>query len=151
MTDILREQISRAIHCADKASGIDKLNAPFQVYGAMADAVLAVMQPHIDTFIADYNKVLKALKEANDESERQQAMLTKMMDHVERLPAALEERNAALRALVEMTDAAEMLWTVVANASNGDWTKQTTEWIQAAERWRDNFFRLINKNKESHE
>jgi hypothetical protein len=34
-------------------------------------------------------------------------------------------------------DAAEMLWTAVANASNGDWSKQSPEWQEAARRWRD--------------
>jgi len=39
-----------------------------------------------------------------------------------------------------MGDAAEMLWVVLANVSEGDWTKQTLEWQKAAARWRDNYF-----------
>jgi len=39
-----------------------------------------------------------------------------------------------------MTDAAEMLWVVLANVSGGDWTKQSPEWQEAAARWRDNYF-----------
>lgn len=36
-------------------------------------------------------------------------------------------------------DAAEMLWTVVANVDGGDWSKQSPEWQAAAARWRDNY------------
>jgi len=39
-----------------------------------------------------------------------------------------------------MADAAEMLWTVIANVSEGNWTKQTPEWQEAAARWRDYYF-----------
>ena len=28
-------------------------------------------------------------------------------------------------------------WGVIANVSEGDWTKQTEEWQEAAKRWRD--------------
>ena len=42
-----------------------------------------------------------------------------------------------------MADAAEMLWVVVANASGGDWTKQSADWQEAAARWRDNYFAVL--------
>lgn len=42
-----------------------------------------------------------------------------------------------------MTDAAEMLWVVLANVSGGDWTLQTLEWQEAAARWRDNYFAAV--------
>lgn len=35
------------------------------------------------------------------------------------------------------TDALETAWGIIANASGGDWTKQSEEWRGAAERWRD--------------
>lgn len=38
-------------------------------------------------------------------------------------------------------DAAEMLWTVLANVSGGDWTKQSADWQEAAARWRDFYFK----------
>lgn len=31
----------------------------------------------------------------------------------------------------------EQAWIVIANVSEGDWTKQTLEWQEAARRWRD--------------
>ena len=43
----------------------------------------------------------------------------------------------------EMADAAEMLWVVLANVSEGDWTKQTAEWQEAAARWRDLYFAAL--------
>ena len=44
-----------------------------------------------------------------------------------------------------MADAAEMLWTVVANVNGSDWSKQTPEWQKAAARWRDNYFKLLQE------
>jgi hypothetical protein len=41
------------------------------------------------------------------------------------------------------TDAAEMLWVVLANVSGGDWTQQSAEWQEAAAHWRDNYFAAI--------
>ncbi len=45
--------------------------------------------------------------------------------------------------LQRVADAGEMLWTVVANVSGGDWKKQSEEWQQAAARYRDEFFDSI--------
>jgi len=42
-----------------------------------------------------------------------------------------------------MADAAEMLWIVLANVSEGDWTKQTPDWQEAAARRRDNYFAAL--------
>ena len=45
-------------------------------------------------------------------------------------------------------DAAEMLWTVVANVSGSDWKKQSPIWQKAAARWRDAYFNVLRKDKE---
>ena len=47
----------------------------------------------------------------------------------------------------DLQDVAEMLWTVIANVSEGDWSKQTEEWQEAAKMWRDNYFKLVNPPK----
>ncbi|HWP71909.1 MAG TPA: hypothetical protein VNM36_12430 [Gemmatimonadaceae bacterium] len=47
-------------------------------------------------------------------------------------------------ALRKMADAAEMLWSVVANVSEGDWTKQSPEWQEAAAHWRNNYFAALD-------
>lgn len=39
-------------------------------------------------------------------------------------------------------------WTVIANASGGDWMKQTPEWREAAERWRDRFHDSLTARSE---
>lgn len=36
-----------------------------------------------------------------------------------------------------MKDALYTAWTIIANVSEGDWTKQPKEWQEAAARWRD--------------
>lgn len=41
--------------------------------------------------------------------------------------------------------AGEMLWTVVANASGGDWSQQSEVWQEAAARWRDNFWNTLKE------
>ena len=64
---------------------------------------------------------------------------------------ALEELKIFIRAVVKeekqdltkFKDAAEMLWVVLANVSEGDWTKQPKEWQKAAKRWRDNYFKEL--------
>ena len=47
--------------------------------------------------------------------------------------------------LIKMADAAEMLWVVLANVSQGDWTKQNKEWQEAAGIWRDNYFEALRE------
>jgi hypothetical protein len=42
-----------------------------------------------------------------------------------------------------LADAAEMLWTVLANVSGGNWSQQSPEWQEAAARWRDNYFAAL--------
>jgi hypothetical protein len=46
------------------------------------------------------------------------------------------------RRVEEMANAAEMLWVVLANVSESDWSKQTPEWQEAAKRWRDNYLNV---------
>lgn len=43
------------------------------------------------------------------------------------------------RVVVRTTDAdaLEDAWGVIANVSEGDWSQQSPEWREAAERWRD--------------
>ena len=43
----------------------------------------------------------------------------------------------------EWGDTAEMLWVVLANVSEGDWSKQTPEWQKSAAKWRDRYFKAI--------
>lgn len=40
-----------------------------------------------------------------------------------------------------LKDAAEMLWVMLANVSEGDWTKQSLEWQKAAAKWRDYYLK----------
>ena len=48
-------------------------------------------------------------------------------------------------AIREALGEAEMLWVVLANASGGDWTKQSHEWQDAAARARDQYFAALRK------
>lgn len=51
---------------------------------------------------------------------------------------AAEREKAA-----QIERAAEMLWVVLANVGNGDWSNQPKDWQEAAVRWRDNYFAAL--------
>lgn len=40
---------------------------------------------------------------------------------------------------------AETAWGIIANASHGDWSQETTEWRAAAERWRDAYHAFLRE------
>lgn len=42
-------------------------------------------------------------------------------------------------------DAVKAAWGLIANASGGDWSKQSPEWVQAAERWRDKYLPAMSR------
>jgi hypothetical protein len=57
--DPLVEKVARAIHVADKPH-IDKLNAPFSIYGAIAQAALAaIREGHVILTRARVEMILK--------------------------------------------------------------------------------------------
>lgn len=64
------------------------------------------------------------------------------------IPAVAANEPRPIEPIVPVTppnlpDAAEMLWTVLANVSGGDWSKQTREWQYAASVWRDYYFAAL--------
>jgi hypothetical protein len=65
---------------------------------------------------------------------------------VEQKAKARKEATEAHKVeMEELTDAAEMLWVVLANVNAGDWSTQTEEWQEAAIKWRDNYFAKLPK------
>lgn len=38
-------------------------------------------------------------------------------------------------------------WTIIANAGGGDWEKETSDWQEAAAKWRDQFHVYIRENE----
>jgi hypothetical protein len=59
------------------------------------------------------------------------------------------KQNRALRALfTQAVDCAEYGWTIIANASGGNWTKESKDWKEAAEKWRDgSYYKLLDARK----
>lgn len=45
----------------------------------------------------------------------------------------------------ELWEAIDTAWRIIANASNGDWSKETPDWAKAASDWRN---RWINGKTE---
>lgn len=39
----------------------------------------------------------------------------------------------------EAAEAIDLAWGIIANASGGNWEKETPEWQEAAARWRDKY------------
>lgn len=40
-------------------------------------------------------------------------------------------------------DLSELAWGLIANASGGDWRRESAEWRRAAERWREEYHALL--------
>lgn len=62
-------------------------------------------------------------------------------------PEVVMELIAELR---KAQDHLETAWGVIANAgvSLGDWNSMTPEWREAAEKWRDEWHRMLSANNE---
>ena len=43
----------------------------------------------------------------------------------------------------DMEELLELAWGIIANANEGNWDKATPEWKKAAEKWRDDYHKLI--------
>ena len=39
----------------------------------------------------------------------------------------------------EFDDAIELAWGIIANASGGNWDRESSDWQEAAARWRDTY------------
>lgn len=65
---------------------------------------------------------------------------TEMVRYILRDSLTTTRQQVREEALRELSDAAEMLWVVLANVSGGDWSQQNQEWQEAAQKWRDNYF-----------
>ncbi len=64
-------------------------------------------------------------------------------DRANAIAAALQQSSEGNDRLRALEGAAEMLWIVLANVSEGDWHKQSQDWQDAAARWRDNYFEVL--------
>lgn len=60
---------------------------------------------------------------------------------------AVQEALAKQRAEIveEYMEQIEIAWTIIANANEGNWDNATPEWKKAAEKWRDKYHKLLNK------
>jgi hypothetical protein len=63
---------------------------------------------------------------------------------------------AVARRIAPIIDAVELAWGLIANAGEGNWEKENSDWVKAARRWRDEQLNPImdgripkNNNQES--
>lgn len=52
-------------------------------------------------------------------------------------PALLDAIKAVRAAIAELQDTVDLAWGVIANAGDGDWSRESDQWREAAARWRD--------------
>jgi len=43
----------------------------------------------------------------------------------------------------ELLDHLELAWGIIANANNGNWEELPKDWVNAAENWRDKYYKDI--------
>lgn len=87
-------------------------------------------------------------KELNDEYLK--ADWGRFLDSIGMIPIHTESqaRRVALRAaekIAKLESLLETAWGVVANASMGDWSKESPHWVEAAGKWRDDYFAELGK------
>lgn len=44
-------------------------------------------------------------------------------------------------------DCAYIMWSIICNVSNGDWTKQGKDWQRATKKVRDYYHRMLDKER----
>lgn len=62
------------------------------------------------------------------------------------------EEDSPAHAGVEQSlsdDLLEYGWAILANVSDGDWTKQSEDWQEAVMKWRDKYHEYLNSRKAS--
>jgi hypothetical protein len=48
--------------------------------------------------------------------------------------------------VMEYDELCTAAWGIIANVHGGDWEKESPEWLEAAIRWRDDYFARIGKD-----
>jgi hypothetical protein len=53
--------------------------------------------------------------------------------------------TAVAKIIDPLLDTIEYAWTIIANAGHGDWSKESADWVKAAEKFRDeDFYRILD-------
>lgn len=55
------------------------------------------------------------------------------------VPDLVAEVDLRRAEIGKLRNLAETAWSIIANASGGDWSRENAEWNQAAARWRDDY------------
>jgi len=124
---------------------------------ALIAAVRAERETEIGALRREQRDDVTRWNTANTEAQELIASLTGQLDAAEQHVKILQEQRAEREQPFpernmsglppnppNLSDAAEMLWTVIANVSEGDWTKQPKYWQDAAARWRDYYFQAVD-------
>ena len=80
---------------------------------------------------------LEVARDAERLADRRYFAEIKNYEQAEQRAERLQEQNEAAM------DCLNYAWTIICNVSEGDWTKQTQEWQDAAARCRDQYHALL--------
>ena len=75
--------------------------------------------------------------------EQAEIMKTVLRRHLGDVPI-VDSVDDLIDYLLGWTDCMNYAWTIICNVSEGDWTKQSTEWHQAAARCREQYHALLD-------
>jgi hypothetical protein len=111
------------------------------------DVLVGAINKEIDRAkAAAIDELTKALKDAQGELVRQKNTSVYTQAAMDKVRA---RRDRWSKIAFGFRDAADYLWTVVANVSGGDWSKQSKDWQEAAAKARDGFFAVCSKHSVS--
>jgi len=83
-------------------------------------------------------KYIGIVREQRAESDRRRDGIESMLlAHAKKEGEWLESVKALLEANQGLREKLEFGWTIIANASGGNWDKETKDWRDAAAKWRD--------------
>jgi len=116
-------------------------------------ALIGMLESYLDH--ADIKLSDKAEKNLQEKSEKCGILLTDLKDvyqaaiddwYVKQDETFLLPEQWAFNKVNRYINQLEMAWGVIANAGRGDWDKESTEWQEAAKRWRDDYFKTLKEN-----
>ena len=71
---------------------------------------------------------------------------TKLKEVAERIKEiTIQEKQIASTELDRLDALLKTAWGIIANAGGGDWKKETTDWQEAAVRWRDDYHKKVKE------
>lgn len=69
--------------------------------------------------------------------------------HTRSLPKSTIYEDFRAMPVAKAMSLLDLAWGLIANAGNGNWDTLSADWVQAAEKWRDEYHSILKVNKEA--